>query len=80
MDKCGVYQIRNIINNQIYIGSSKNIQKRWKQHIKALCENKHDNIFLQNDWNNYGEDCFEFTILEFCEEDTQYKLEPEYFK
>lgn len=80
MDKCGVYQIRNIINNQIYIGSSKNIQKRWKQHIKALCENKHDNIFLQNDWNNYGEDCFEFTILEFCEEDKQYKLEQEYFK
>ena len=80
MDKCGVYQIRNIINNQIYIGSSKNIQKRWKQHIKALCENKHDNIFLQNDWNNYGEDYFEFTILEFCEEDKQYKLEQEYFK
>lgn len=47
MDKCGVYQIRNIINNQIYIGSSKNIQKRWKQHIKALCENKHDNIFCK---------------------------------
>ena len=26
---CGVYEIRNKINNKVYIGSAKNIYNRW---------------------------------------------------
>lgn len=29
---CGVYKIKNIVNDKFYIGSSKDIKKRWKQH------------------------------------------------
>ena len=29
---CGVYKIKNIINNKIYVGSSKDIKNRWYQH------------------------------------------------
>ena len=32
----GIYQIRNIINNKIYIGSSANIKKRWSEHKRDL--------------------------------------------
>lgn len=64
IDVSGVYQIRNVINNKIYIGSSKNIYKRWKTHISRLKYNKHCNSYLQSAWNKYGEDNFEFSILE----------------
>ena len=34
-----------------------------------LKKNKHDNIHLQNSFNEYGEDCFEFSLVENCEYD-----------
>jgi group I intron endonuclease len=56
------------LNNKVYIGSSKNIERRWKEHILSL--NKNDkrkcNKNLQNDWNEFGRDSFEFIILEEC--------------
>ena len=74
----GVYQIKNKENGLIYIGSSKNIKRRWKTHTDGLKKGNHDNMFLQKDWNKYGEDAFEFSILEECEENEQYDLEQEY--
>ena len=32
----GIYEIRNTINNKVYIGSSTNIPIRWKQHIEGF--------------------------------------------
>jgi len=29
---CGVYIVTNIINNKVYIGKSRNIEKRWSDH------------------------------------------------
>lgn len=74
----GIYQIKNIKNNLIYIGSSKDIKKRWSHHKYELTKNKHTNIFLQEDWNEFGESCFEFSILEECEENERYNIEQEY--
>jgi predicted GIY-YIG superfamily endonuclease len=37
----GIYRIRNIINNNCYYGSSKNINKRWKRHKWELKNKKH---------------------------------------
>lgn len=60
----GVYQIKNLINGKIYIGSSININSRWKEHIRFLNNNKHHSIHFQRAWNKYGEDSFEFKIIE----------------
>lgn len=60
----GVYMIRNKINGKYYVGSSIDIESRWKQHIKALDSNTHNNSHLQNAWNKYGKANFEFLILE----------------
>jgi group I intron endonuclease len=70
MNNSGVYKITCVINNKIYIGSSKNISKRWKVHVNQLDSNNHINEFLQNSWNKYGECNFVFEILENCEEDS----------
>lgn len=60
----GIYQIKNNINNKLYIGSSCNIEKRFLAHKNLLKRNKHHSIHLQNAWNKYGEENFTFDILE----------------
>ncbi len=59
-----IYQIRNIANNKIYIGSTNNVRKRWNNHRSKLNNGKHENQYLQLAWQKYGENSFEFTIIE----------------
>ena len=33
--RAGVYQIRNMQNGKIYVGSSVNLNKRWREHRSA---------------------------------------------
>ena len=65
----GVYMIKNIINNKIYIGSSKDITKRLLGHKNLLNKKKHGNRFLSNAWHKYGEDNFTFSVVEYVESD-----------
>ena len=60
----GIYKIENKENNKVYIGSSKNIENRWKQHKSLLRCGKHHSQHLQYAWNRYGEDGFIFEIIE----------------
>lgn len=48
-----------------YIGSANNLKRRWFEHRKQLRGNYHPNEHLQNAWNKYREENFEFTILEY---------------
>jgi group I intron endonuclease len=62
----GIYKIVNKINGKYYVGSSKNILIRWKQHRRTLNKQIHKNLKLQHAWNKYGENNFEFIITEKC--------------
>ncbi len=62
----GIYWIRNKISNKIYIGQSVNFKKRFYHHEYELNKNIHGNKYLQNEWNKYGKDNFEFLILQKC--------------
>lgn len=65
--KSGIYQIRSLVNNKIYIGSSKNINKRLGEHLWRLNNNQHDNKHLQRHFQKYGKcNCIEFSIIEYC--------------
>ena len=75
---CGVYKIINKVNGKFYIGSSKNIYKRWDQHRNSLRNHCHDNEYLQNAWNKYGENNFEFEIIEECDPQVQFEREQYY--
>lgn len=59
-----IYKILNKINNKIYIGSAKNFHKRKLQHSRSLRSGSHYNVHLQRAFNKYGEDNFEFGVLE----------------
>jgi group I intron endonuclease len=66
-----IYQIKNIINGAVYIGSvlSRNPLYRWQSHRKELRGNYHHSIHLQRAWNKYGEENFVFEILEHVDSD-----------
>jgi len=63
MKNIGVYKIINKIDGKIYIGSSLDLKRRFKEHKSHLKRDKHCNRYLQRAWNKYGEDNFEFIIL-----------------
>lgn len=67
----GVYQIRCISNNKIYIGSSIDIRDRCGQHRNSLRRGDHPNTHLQAAWNRYGEDSFEFTVMEITDQESR---------
>src|SRR5687767_396383 len=63
----GVYQIRCIPTGKIYIGSAINLRDRWYRHRKSLSRGTHRNRYLQNAWDKYGNQSFEFEILEYVD-------------
>lgn len=74
-NKSGIYQIRNIINNHVYIGSSKNLFNRYKNHFNDLKKGKHDNRYLQTAYKKYGHNKFIFEILEYCDPNQRFEIE-----
>lgn len=65
----GIYLITNNINNKGYIGQSTDLKHREYSHLSCLRRNKHNNKHLQYAWNKYGEENFEFIIIEYCNVD-----------
>lgn len=61
----GIYCIRNVLTNQLYIGSSYNVGNRINQHCKALLEGTHHNRLMQSDFDFYdGQTClFKYRLL-----------------
>ena len=75
----GIYIILNKVNNKYYIGSAYNIiDERWPDHKSKLRKNKHINQSLQFDWNQYGEESFEFHIVELVERKNNFIIEQKY--
>lgn len=68
---CGIYMIKNKINDKVYIGSSVDILKRWKDHADALNDllKRKCNDYLHKQWKKYGEENFIFSILEKCDKE-----------
>ena len=65
----GIYSITSRKNGKRYIGSSIGIDRRWRDHLHDLKNNKHFNSHLQNHYNKYGEDDLIFTIVEVINRD-----------
>jgi len=62
----GIYLIKNILDDKVYIGSSVNLKDRRYKHFWMLEKGIHDNQHLQNSYNKFGEEKFKFEILENC--------------
>lgn len=75
----GIYKITCVPTGKVYIGQSCDIYNRWNAHKLKLNKNIHVNSYLQNAWNKYGENNFDFIILKECKENID-KYEKEYIK
>ena len=65
MDKIsGIYKITNTITGDLYIGSSKNIEKRWASHKSPSVHKQRPNSKLYKAMASYGLDNFTFEIIE----------------
>ena len=73
----GVYEIKNKVNNHRYIGSSKDLDRRLRDHKYSLNAGTHRNIHLQRAWNKYGEDAFVFDVIITCDDRSTIYLEQE---
>lgn len=63
----GIYGIHNKVNDMVYVGKTEtSFGDRRDCHIASLRGGYHINPHLQNAWNKYGEDNFEFIVLYEC--------------
>jgi hypothetical protein len=62
----GVFQIRNIKNQKIYIASSANLNAMNGQRFQ-LEAGLHRNKMLQQEWQEFGAEAFVFEVLEVLE-------------
>jgi group I intron endonuclease len=70
----GIYKISNIESGLFYIGSSKNVYKRLREHFSRLRRNVHNNCHLQAVFNLHGNSVFNMELLEDCTGLTQDEL------
>ncbi|NET32215.1 MAG: GIY-YIG nuclease family protein [Cyanothece sp. SIO1E1] len=62
--KMGAFQIRNLSNGKLFVGSSANLDAIWNRHRFQLNMGSHRNTELQKEWNTFKEENFVFEILE----------------
>jgi group I intron endonuclease len=63
----GVYQIENLKDGKVYIGSSGNLKSRKYVHFNLLKNNSHTNKHMQRAYNKHKKHNFEWSILKYLE-------------
>lgn len=64
----GIYKITNQINQKSYIGKSKDIEERWKYHLRPSSWEQEPNKLLYRAFKKYGISNFSFTIIELIDD------------
>jgi hypothetical protein len=60
----GVFVIRNMINDKVFVGVSRDLPGIINRHRFQLKMGNHRNARLQADWKEFGDESFAFEILE----------------
>lgn len=59
----------------MYIGQSRHIERRWREHIKG-----NEESVISKAIQKYGKENFEFGIIEWCPKDKVFDREEYYIK
>ena len=76
----GIYRIQHRDSDAQYVGSSANIIDRFRRHRALLNRSTHHCAHLQSAWLKYGQDAFEFQIIEIVSVETRSHLKPFLFE
>jgi len=60
---CGIYCIRNLLDEKCYYGQSDDIRRRFRNHRELLTKGTHDNPRLQHAFNKHGSNAFEMSVI-----------------
>ena len=60
----GVFQICNLVNEKVLIGSSLNLPGIFNRYKLNLKTRTHHNQSLQREWNEFGNEKFVFEVLD----------------
>ena len=80
MKICGVYKITNTATGDFYIGSSKDVKHRWREHKCPSALNKHPNNQMYHDIQKYGIEKFVFEILTEVEPEQLKEIEQQFIE
>lgn len=72
---CGIYLIRNLINNKVYVGQSVDIKRRAQEHLRsaqpekyAIKSLKDSKTHIHQAMQKYGIDNFSISIVELIDD------------
>lgn len=71
MKKIGIYKIKSP-SGKVYIGSSKDIEARWKAYKSLKCKSQ---VKLHRSFLKHGVDSHDFSVVIECEENELYQYE-----
>ena len=60
----GVFQIRNMVNEKVFVGAAMNLPGIFNRHKFELQMGGHRCVPLQTEWKEFGADKFAFEILD----------------
>lgn len=66
--KIGVFQIRNLVNGKIFIGSALNLDAKWNSQKMQLQSGTHTNDELLQYWKEFGAENLNYEIIEEIEQ------------
>jgi len=67
-DYIGIYKIRNKVTGKCYVGQSVRVKKRIHEHFRLLEKGCHVNRILQNSYNKYGKENFDWSLEVECKD------------
>lgn len=62
-----IYTITCTKNNKVYVGRTQQPRYRFMHHRTELKAGHHENINMQRDYNEYGDESFQFEIIHTSE-------------
>jgi group I intron endonuclease len=77
--KSGIYMLTNKLTNDIYIGQSIDISKRFKNYFNISYIKSKDSFIISRALIKYGYSNFSVTILEYCDKSDLLAREQYYF-
>ena len=76
----GIYKITNTVTGDFYIGSSKNVKSRWRDHKHPSVWKNYPNNQMYLDMQKYGVEKFVFEIIAEVEEDKLKETEQQFIE
>lgn len=64
--RSGIFAITNLVTGRMYIGQSSDLRKVKYNYFRLLKEGKLVSEDFQYDFNCFGEEMFEFEVIEYC--------------